>query len=48
MSQKERDALITDAKNLLDSDMHEIKGGYECETGCRQTCAISCASSRSK
>ncbi|WP_169495532.1 hypothetical protein [Prevotella amnii] len=49
MSQEEmKIALVSDARNLLDSEMHEIKGGYDCETGCRQSCSTSCSNSRSK
>lgn len=41
-------ALAVDAQILLDSEMHEIKGGYECETGCRVSCSVSCSNSSSK
>ena len=49
MSQQEKKiALAMDAQNLLDTEMHEIKGGYDCETGFRQSCSTSCSNSRSK
>ena len=41
-------ALVSDAQNLLDSEMHEIKGGYECETGCKVSCSVSCSTSKSR
>ena len=49
MSQEEmKIALVSDAQNLLDSEMHEIKGGYECETGCKVSCSVSCSTSKSR
>lgn len=49
MSKEEKKmALAVDAQNLLDSEMHEIKGGYECETGCKMSCSVSCSTSKSR
>ena len=35
-------ALAIDAQNLLDSEMHEIKGGYACTSSCSESCVESC------
>lgn len=49
MSQQEKKiALAMDAQNLLDTEMHEIKGGYDCETGCKVSCSVSCSTSKSR
>lgn len=45
---KRKKTLTIDAQNLLDSEMHEIKGGYECETGCKVSCSVSRSTSKSK
>ena len=48
MSKEEKKGILAeDAQSLLDSEMHEIMGGYECETGCRVSCSVSCSASKS-
>ena len=38
---EKKKALATDAQTLLDSEMHEIKGGYPCEHSCMHSCSVS-------
>lgn len=45
-NEEKKKNLAIDAETLLDSELHEIKGGYSCESGCLTSCSNGCSQKR--
>ncbi|MBP8763273.1 MAG: hypothetical protein KBH21_05330 [Acetoanaerobium sp.] len=46
--EEKKEILALDAETLLNSEMHELKGGYtDCSSSCAQSCSSSCSKSKS-